>query len=199
MRHFNPQLTDRSRPRWLIGICSVLLTACQTAQTVEQLDRASGVTWQAIKEPAAYARTDARYSRAARDYVFVGPVEINTRGFREYFLWVGTGTTLDRGFVAPEIGFPERLIVEIAGEPIVLDLSVWSDLMPASSQIEPYDPSVKPTYAFGARVTRDFLARLSTAHPETILLESEAMPTITFFAWKPMTDWSGFSGSVASR
>ena len=37
-----------------------------------------------------------RFSHAARDYLYLAPVEANEAGKRKHYLWVGLGTTVDR-------------------------------------------------------------------------------------------------------
>ncbi len=94
------------RVRHKISFASMIVAAglagCAGGGRLEQLDEQSGAT--IVRGPAVlvYARTEPRYSRSARDYVYLGPVETNRQGVREYFLWVGVATTIDRGFIAPE-------------------------------------------------------------------------------------------------
>ena len=106
--------TSSLRSRWLAVAALALLAACQHGGVVsrERLDEKSGVTIIADTLPIVFARTETRFSRSGRDYLYLGPVETNRQGLREYYLWVGVASTLDRGYIAPESALPDRVIVD---------------------------------------------------------------------------------------
>jgi len=109
-------------------ILSLLATACtmRTDDTSlrQRLDESSGATITTLDAPAAFSRDRPMLAANARDYVYMGPVEINRAGERSYALWVAYCSTIDRTdgqrFVAPadawllvddapmELGQPER-------------------------------------------------------------------------------------------
>jgi hypothetical protein len=43
----------------------------------------------------ALARPAPRFSEAARDYLYLAPVEVNEMGLRRHYLWLGLATTID--------------------------------------------------------------------------------------------------------
>jgi len=90
---------NRHVAQWLLAAC-VAACAGQSA-LLETLDERTGMTIVRSREPLVFARTEPRYSRSARDYVYLGPLATNRQGVREHYLWVGIATTLDRGFIAP--------------------------------------------------------------------------------------------------
>lgn len=167
--------------------------------TREQLDRTTGTTWTMASEPAVFARTDPRFSRAARDYLYIGPVETNVRGLREYFLWVGVATTLDRGFLAPAGMEPTRLTFIVDGEPIDLELGAWQQVADGAGQVVAYATPVRTTLERGARVTRELLARVDAAAPGSVIVTTAPDGSVQYFAWRSWPDWSGFSTRDRAR
>ena len=180
---------------------AVLLTAgCSSSGGVrDRLDQATGLAWAAAAEPSVYARADPSYSRAARDYVYIGPVETNARGFREYFLWVGIGTTLDRGFLAPAGDSVARITLLIDDEPVDLELMPWTELIGAATSIEPYDPAVRPLSELGARVTRDLIARVDAAMPGIVSVVGPAGESRRYYAWSLPSGWPRFAADGSGR
>jgi len=67
-----------------------------TEYTREYLDTKTGVTITALNQPLILAHTEPRISRSLRDYLYIGPVEVNTMGKRSYYLWIGPFSTIDR-------------------------------------------------------------------------------------------------------
>jgi hypothetical protein len=170
------------------------VAGCSSAGTRHELDARTGVSWTAERDAVAFARTETRYSRSARDYVYLGPVEINRRGSREYLIWVGFGTTLDRGYLAPEIVVPDRLVLEVRGEPIELELLPWTERAPELAGVSVYSPSVDLVAALAGRVTLDQLRLLAAEEPESVRLAGEGGPTVEYFRWR---DWSGWAAFIA--
>jgi hypothetical protein len=81
-------------------ILSLLATACtmRTDDTSlrQRLDESSGATITTLDAPAAFSRDRPMLAANARDYVYMGPVEINRAGERSYALWVAYCSTIDR-------------------------------------------------------------------------------------------------------
>ncbi len=144
-------------------LAAASLAACAGTPIVERLDERAGMTLTSAREPLVFARTDPRYSRSARDYLYVGPFETNRQGVREYYLWVGVATTLDRGFVAAPQELPRTLYVTVEGEPIELELKPLDDLVRRTIDVPIYATAVKLQAELAARVTLQQLQRLATA------------------------------------
>ena len=153
----------------LLCVASSVLMACAGGgRPVEQLDARAGMTIVRGREPLVFARTEPRYSRSARDYVYLGPVETNRQGVREYYLWVGIATTLDRGFLGVAAPAPELLFVDIGGEPIELTLKPWHDVVATSF--------TNPVYATDVPVREELVARVTLQ--QLALLEGEPLESI---------------------
>jgi hypothetical protein len=174
-------------------IAAATLCACADSGRLEQLDERSGAT--IVRGPAVlvYARNEPRYSRSARDYVYLGPVETNRQGVREYFLWVGVATTIDRGFIAPEAQAPRTLYVEQGGEPIELPLKSWRELVPTGIDRPMYSTTVPIREELAARVTLQQLELIGGAAPGSITLgPGEDGAAVTFVRWGGAANFDEF-------
>lgn len=181
-------------------IVVAVIAGCAGGGRLEQLDEQSGAT--IVRGPAVlvYARTEPRYSRSARDYVYLGPVETNRQGVREYFLWVGVATTIDRGFIAPEALEPRTLYVEVRGEPIELPLKAWRELVPTGLKKPMYSTTVPVREAFAARVTLQQLALIGGASPPSVSLATgENSAPRTFVRWNGAANFDEFIAAVGDR
>jgi len=175
----------------------VASTGCASGGGVrERLDERTGMTWAVADVPAVYARTDPRYSRAARDYLYFGPLETNVRGVREYFLWVGVASTIDRGYLAPERAVPVRVTFLIGDEPVNLELRPWAEVAENFGPTRIYRTAVRPRVELGARVTKDLLLRLRAASPDRISVATETGGEDAYIAWQVLPGWDGFFAGI---
>jgi hypothetical protein len=183
------------------AVVALSLAACSGANSVlERLDERTGVVLLRAREPLVFARTEPRYSRSLRDYLYVGPVESNRQGVREYFLWVGIATTLDRGFIAPLAELPSTLYVTIAGEPIVLPLAPWHDLVQTRTTEPVYRTAVPLRAELAARVTLQQLALLDAAQLETVAVDGAARTAVLGYRrWESKAGYGDFLARVAAR
>jgi hypothetical protein len=179
------------------GALLVLLAGCQSNGGVrEKLDARTGLTWASDRAPIVYARTEARYSRSARDYVYLGPVEINRQGTRDYYLWVGVATTLDRGYLAPAISLPEALYIELDGEVIEFPLQPWGSLTPLPADEPVYSTPVDVEAELGARVSSSQITRLAVELPRTMRISVPDSPTREYQRWDEGLAWPGFVNRI---
>jgi hypothetical protein len=176
----------------VMALGSTVFCACAPSEEVarERLDESSGVTYSAARQALVYARTDARYSRSTRDYLYVGPMESNRQGLREYYLWVGIATTLDRGYLAPVAVEPQVLYMVVDGELMEFPLSAWqvSDSHGTTGAI--YDTPVEIGASFAARVTRNQLDIIAASRPESLTLKTRDGATRVFYRWADGRDWA---------
>jgi hypothetical protein len=137
------------------------------------------------RAPLVFARSEPRYSRSARDYLYLGPVETNRQGVREYFLWIGVATTLDRGFIAPDVDLPSALLITVDGEPIELPLRPLTELVRRTRDDAPiYATSVPLRTELAARVTLQQLALLDAARVATIAITiDDARAPLGYLRW----------------
>jgi hypothetical protein len=177
-----------------------VLAGCAASGRLEQLDERSGATIVRGPDVLVYARTEPRYSRSARDYVYLGPVETNRQGVREYFLWVGVATTIDRGFIAPEAQASRTLYIEVRGEPVELPLKPWRELVPAGIRKPMYSTTVPVREELAARVTLQQLALIGGASPDSVSLAAgEGAAPRTFIRWNGASSFDEFLAAVGDR
>ena len=165
---------------------------------IERLDE-HGVTITRDAAPLVFARTESRYSRSARDYLYLGPVETNRQGIRDYYLWVGIATTLDRGFIAPTMEIPHMLYLSVHGEPIELALRPWSEVLRDGGLEPPYETAVDTDTALAARVTLQQLELLAAEPLAEVAIATADGDTREYFRWEERQDWLDFIAALASR
>ena len=181
---------------WLL-VAAAAVAACGSATVLEQLDAQAGMTLVRAEELLVFARTDPRYSRSARDYLYVGPFETNRQGVREYYLWVGVATTLDRGFVAPTVELPQVLYVTVDGEPMELPLRPLAELVRRTFDAPVYATAVPVRAELAARVTLQQLERLDTAVLESIgATAGDGAPQQTYVRWSEPAGFAEFLSDV---
>lgn len=98
-----------------------------TAPLVEEtLDSETGVTVMRATPPVIFYRDSSYRAANARDFVYLGPIEVNRMGGFEYFLWLGVWSTVDDMDAAYDRDGFESVIIIADGEPMTLDASGWT-------------------------------------------------------------------------
>jgi hypothetical protein len=176
----------------------VALAACGSQGRVvhERLDVPSGTTVRAGAEPMVFARTQPQYSRSGRDYLYLGPVETNRQGVREYYVWVGVATTLDRGYLVPLASEPERVFIDVAGEPMELALRPWKEREPSLRDARVYGTPVRLGAELAARVTLDQLLKLGSEPLQAVRVVDHDGATLAYYRWHEGSDWPAFLDAV---
>jgi hypothetical protein len=178
----------------------VALAGCasQTGVVRERLDEPSGTTVLAGAEPMVFARTQPQYSGSGRDYLYLGPVETNRQGVREYYVWVGVATTLDRGYLVPQVSEPERVFIDIAGEPMELALRPWAEREPGLRDARVYGTPVRLGAELAARVTLDQLHKLASEPLQAVRVVDGDGATRAYYRWHEGSDWPAFVAAVGA-
>lgn len=108
---------------------AALAAACSssTSLVTETLDPVTGVTVLRGTAPVVLYHDNSGYAAHARDYVYLGPVEINRMGGYSYFLWAGIWSTMRHEDHRSEQrdGF-ESVILFVDGEPLPLEFAGWT-------------------------------------------------------------------------
>jgi hypothetical protein len=114
-----------------IGVLAlaVQISACSTPSSLvtETLDPVTGVTVLRATAPVVLYHDNSGYAAHARDYVYLGPVEVNRMGTYSYYLWMGIWSTIrheDRGSEQRD-GF-ESVTLFVNGEPLPLEFAGWT-------------------------------------------------------------------------
>jgi hypothetical protein len=149
-------------PAIMIGL--IVSSGCTQAtgpEVYQSLDETSGITITRVFEPMAFFHEHPRLAANARDYIYVGPVELNRAGRYEYVLWMSFCSTIDRG---------ERTGLEYpAGISLVAD-GESMQLVETNADIgsQPYTAGVCDRSALYS-VGRDQLTELSNVEEITLL------------------------------
>jgi hypothetical protein len=101
----------------LLPLTAAAVTPSDDALVREYLDPVTAMTLRLVSEPFVYAREVPELAVNARDYLTVGPVELNNMGSRRYYLALVAWSTIDRGRIgAPTPALPERVEMSLAGK-----------------------------------------------------------------------------------
>jgi hypothetical protein len=104
--------------------CAALAACASDAALRSGLDE-SGRSWLSLESTVTLARPAPRFSNAARDYLYLAPVQSSTSGTRRHYLWVGLGTTVDRGWPWAAPSDAATLLLTVDGVPVTLPLAEW--------------------------------------------------------------------------
>lgn len=170
------------------GFLCVLAGCAAETPRASRLD-SSGVT--VVTEPAAvvFANPVRTVATGARDYAYLGPVEINRMGHRQYYFWIGLASTIDQDYVQREPLAADTLVLIVNGEPMLLPLSEWQ----ANLDIPPYESSA-PVYAtFAADTSISQIHRIADAEfVELYLIEGDELDA-RYLPWDRLwTAWRSF-------
>lgn len=172
---------------------SLVAAGCATlpADTplLQRLDRNSGATVTTLPEPMSFYREEPILAANARDYVYIGPVEVNRSGQHRYLLWAAYRSTIHRGGDRV-LRAPEHVYLMLDGVPMELhrarttaELGSWL-----------YDPPVAGGETVMYRVTRDQLLAIARAREIAIVAEFEGRTVVEFEPWRESkSDFRRFS------
>lgn len=179
-----------------IGFLSVILlaliSACATeAPYASRLD-SSGLTVSTLSEAIILARPVRTLAAGARDYAYIGPVEINRMGHRDYFLWIGLASTVDRELAGLVPANPVALILIVDEKPMILPLSAWDTRLDVSPYV-----GTAPVYAkLSAQTSLDQIHRIAAAQSVELLIVADTDFIAQYQTWEgAWTSWSEFPAS----
>ena len=137
------------------------------------------------------ARAAPRFSEAARDYLYVAPVEVNETGTRRHYLWLGLATTIDHAWASAAPNHAETLVVSFDGVPVAIPLASWDPVPPPFA-------APAPIYEVRrAQVTLDQLERLATAASIEVELVTADGARTSFGLWRGQwADWLPFLAGI---
>ena len=117
----------RPRLRSLL-LTLVLLAGCASTETqvLERLDPLTGVTITRASTPLVMYRDMSAQSAFGREYVYVGPIQVNNMGERQHYLWLGIWGTSDVANRSETMNDFESIVVYADGEPLSLEVRGWN-------------------------------------------------------------------------
>ena len=174
-----------------LGAATLVLGACTSTQSLSpRFDEATGVTWTALNKPIALAHATPELSTAARDYLYVGPLEMNERGTRAQFLWFGLATTVPNAFADDLPSLPESLLIDIDGLVFELPVEAWDE--PA-----PYETPATVTHSVTSRVSLDQIGLIAGSRDVRVELHNTDGTRVTYDHWNgAWIDWVEFRDAV---
>ena len=179
----------------LVVLSLAALAGCTRTEPLRSELDERGRTWVSLDSTITLARAAPRFSRAARDYVYLAPVETNNAGVRRHYLWLGLGTTVDRGWPWAAPTEAVTLLLTLDGTPVALPLSAW-DQDTGSALYR----TAAPVYQVQrASVSLDELERMATATEIDIQLIASDGSVARYDLWDgAWSDWTTFVIGVAS-
>ena len=163
-------------------LATLLNSGCVSTTTLveEKLDLGTGVTVTHATAPIVLYRDNSAYAAHARDYVYLGPVEINQMGEYSYYLWLGIWSTIsdaDRSYQRD--GF-ESITLYADGEPLQLELVGWTLESIGVSEPVYIKPVASAADAY-YRVTIDQIRLIANARE--IELHTGTAPVRVYLMW----------------
>lgn len=189
-------MSNGALARACVLLAATVVAACSRSPALEQLDERAGMTIVRAAEPLVFARTDPRYSRSARDYLYIAPIETNRQGVKEYYLWVGAASTIDRSFVAAPVETPTVLYVNVGGEPMEFPLRPFAAVVRRTADSPVYATAVPLQIELGARVTLQQLELLDATGLDAIGVAADDTPLRTYARWERAARFTEFLGVV---
>lgn len=169
------------------AIAALATFACSSQPPVTSRLDSGGLTVVALNDAVVLARPVRQLTVAARDYAYIGPVEINRMGQRNYYLWLGLASTVDRALADVSPADAESLAILVDGQPMILPLTNWG----ADLDRPPYETGV-PVYAkMSARASLDQIHRIGEATSVEIHIVSSSSSADRYRVWQGA--WSSWS------
>ncbi len=178
-----------------VGAMLLALAGCASRAPLRSHLDEIGRTWASMEAPIALARPAPRFSHAARDYLYLAPVEANDAGKRKQYLWVGLGTTVDRRWPWAAPPDAATLLLVLDGTPLVLPLEDWDAQQGAAL----YRPPAPIHTMRRASVTLDEVARIAAATTIEALVVARDGSVASYELWSGhWSDWAAFVTDVTS-
>jgi hypothetical protein len=174
--------------------CVALLLSCGAAACAsEDALRSSiddrGRSWVTLESALTLARPAPRFSNAARDYLYLAPVQSSANGARRHYLWVGLGTTVDRGWPWAAASDASTLVLTVDGVPLTLPLTDWE----AEGDVALYETPAPVYQVRRASVSLDELERIAgAAEVEAQVVASDGSVARYDFWDGQWSDWTAF-------
>ena len=126
MARQNPLLHSLLRSVFVVAVLLLHACAASTHSVNDGLDPLTGVTVTYSATPIVLYRENPMYAAYARNYVHLGPLEVNKSGTYRHYLWLGIWSTLQTSVLTEQRDGFETIILFADGEPLLLDLAGWT-------------------------------------------------------------------------
>jgi len=113
--------------RNLLLVMLSLLAACASTPGVQEfLDPETSVTVSYTDTPLILYQDRSGRAAFARDYVNIGPIQVNRMGRDRYYLWLAIWSTNETPYDDSRANAFELVTIYADGEPMLLDLAGWT-------------------------------------------------------------------------
>ncbi|MGI9260597.1 MAG: hypothetical protein ACR2QR_01105 [Woeseiaceae bacterium] len=160
------------------------LSSCARAPVEPSRLDSSGVTVVTLEHSLVLAHSLPTIAAGVRDYAYIGPVEINNMGNREYYLWVSLASTIDREFLGLSPTDTSEIVFLVDDEPMQFSVVQWRTELDAPPYI-----SSTPVYAtLEAKTTLDQIHRIAAAETVELHLIADNASGSRYQFWNG--DWA---------
>lgn len=128
----------------------------------EKLDPLTGVTVTTSDRPLILYHDNSGRAAYAKNYLHMGPVQVNRSGNYQYYLWLAGWSTMQTPGIADRQESLESIVIFADGEPLLLDLAGWTPEVIGTSEpvyLKPVASAVEAYY----RVTADQIRLIAEA------------------------------------
>jgi hypothetical protein len=173
--------TLRTAPPLLVAL---ILAACGSNSVLvsDRLDPLTGVTVTSATKPLVFYRDRSAQAAYAKDYVYLGPIEVNEMGHRNYYIWLGVWGSSDSADRSSQMNDFESVVVFADGEPLGLEVSGWTPESIGLSEAAYVKPVASATDGY-YRVTIDQIRLIAEARDLEIRAGSSRPQT--YAPWDP--------------
>lgn len=176
----------------LICLCIGLSACGSTEELQSRLDESSGLTVVTVEEPVVFARP-TRLAMAARDYAYLGPVEVNRRGERQHFLWIGLASTIDRAKNAKAAAQASQLIIVVDGVPTAMPVIEWDQDL----ETPPYSGNTPMETTLAVRASLDQIRRIAAADSVEMHIITDSGTQHAYRVWNgEWPAWATFAAAA---
>lgn len=143
----------------------LLLGSCggTSPLVTDHLDPLTGVTVTSATKPLVFYRDQSARAAYAKDFVYLGPIEINKMGSRSYYIWLGVWGSSDSTDRSSQMDDFESVVVYADGEPLGLEISGWTPQSIGLSESVYVKPVASATDGY-YRVTIDQIRLMAEAN-----------------------------------
>jgi hypothetical protein len=149
----------------------------------QRLDERTTLVTTGLTEPLVLYREQPQLAANARDYIQLGPMEVNRQGNLSYYLWLGTWSTIDRGAGDRAASAFDRAYLFVDGEP--MELMAGPGPAFDARDLRFYDEPVRSTVNGFYPVTADQLRRLGAASDVYLVLGADERGRYETWKWNP--------------
>lgn len=163
---------------------AIALSSCAKFPVENSRLDSSGLTVVTLGEAVLLAHALPRVAAGARDYAYIGPVEINRMGYREFYLWISLASTIDREFLGLTPVDATELVLVVDDEAMQFSIGTWN----TDLDVAPY-ASTAPVYAtLEVSTTLDQIRRIAAAETVELHLIADTNANSQYQFWKG--DWA---------